>query len=161
MFKLTLVDLEYETSVYIWEFEMIVVKNESFEFISARYTIKFTKHNETVFLMNSDTLICIWVLVCPIGMIEVLNSRKCCFWLYFSSLHDYWPPSTWNTLVHTSCGDTERCEKRAFQLLKMRKKKIIWNMKTKCVTEFYWQVFEYEGLYLSLRGEHIKDKRLH
>jgi len=23
------------------------------------------------------------------------------------------------------------------------------------------QVFEYEGLYLSLRAEHIKDKRLH
>jgi len=26
-----------------------------------------------------------------------LNSRKCCFWLYFSSLHDYWPPRTWNS----------------------------------------------------------------
>jgi hypothetical protein len=23
------------------------------------------------------------------------------------------------------------------------------------------EVFEYEGLYLSFRGEHIKDKRLH
>jgi len=46
---LTLFDLEYETSVCIWEFEMIIVKNDSFELISARYTIKFTKHNETEF----------------------------------------------------------------------------------------------------------------
>jgi len=55
----------------------------------------------------------------------------------------------------------ERCEKRAFQLLKMRKNIISWNNKTKCVTEFFdCYVFEYEGLYLSLRGEHIKEKRL-
>jgi len=57
----------------------------------------------------------------PIGIIEVSTSRKCCFCLYFSSLHDYWPPSTCNSLLHTSWGKMERCEKRAFQLLKMRK----------------------------------------
>jgi len=44
MFTSTLVDLEYETRVSIWEFEMMVVKNYNFAFISARYTIKFTKH---------------------------------------------------------------------------------------------------------------------
>ena len=87
-------------------------------------------------LMNSDTLICLWLLVFPIGIIEVSTSRKCCFWLYFSSLQDYWPPSTWNLLVHTSWGETERREKRAFQLLKLRKMKIRWNIKTKCVTDF-------------------------
>jgi len=43
MYTLTLVDLEYETSVSIWEFEMIVL-NDSFAYISPRYTIKFTKH---------------------------------------------------------------------------------------------------------------------
>jgi len=58
------------------------------------------------------------------------------FFLYFSSLLDFWHPSTWNTLVHTSWGEMERCEKRAFQLLKMRKKKIRWNIKTKCITNF-------------------------
>ena len=31
-------------------------------------------------------------------------------------------------------------EKRAFQLLKMRKMKGSWNIKTKCVTNFYWQL---------------------
>ena len=44
MFKLTLVDLEYETSVYISEFEMMIELKETFASISARYTIKFTKH---------------------------------------------------------------------------------------------------------------------
>ena len=87
-------------------------------------------------LMNSDTLICLWILVFPIGLLEFSTSRKSCFWHYFSSLHDYWSPSTWNSLVHTSWGDMERFEKRAFQLLKMRKMKIRWNLKTKCVTEF-------------------------
>jgi hypothetical protein len=44
MFTLTLVDLEYETSISIWEFEMMIVFNDKFAYISARYTIKFTKH---------------------------------------------------------------------------------------------------------------------
>jgi len=75
--------------------------------------------------MNSGTLICLWILVIPIGIIEVSTKHKCCFWLYFSSLQDYWPPCTWIALVHISWGEMERFEKRAFQLLKMRKK-IIW-----------------------------------
>ena len=61
-------------------------------------------------LMNSDTLICIWILVFPIGIIEASTSRKCFFCLYFSSLHDYWPPSTWKRLVHSSGGEMEQCE---------------------------------------------------
>ena len=44
MFTLTYVNLEYETSISIWEFEMMIVQNNSFSFISARYTIKFTEH---------------------------------------------------------------------------------------------------------------------
>ena len=44
MFTLTYVDHEYETSISIWEFEMMVVINNSFAFISARYTFKFTEH---------------------------------------------------------------------------------------------------------------------
>jgi len=44
MFTLTWVDLEYEISVSIWEFEILIVQNDSFVFISARYTIKFTIH---------------------------------------------------------------------------------------------------------------------
>jgi len=50
MYTLTLVALEYETSVSIWEFEMMIVQNDSFAFISPRYTIKFTNTNETEFI---------------------------------------------------------------------------------------------------------------
>jgi hypothetical protein len=86
--------------------------------------------------MNSGTLICLWILVFPIGIIEVSTSPKCCFWFYFSSLHDYWPPSTRNSLVHISRGEMVRCEQRAFQHLKMRKMQISWNIKSNCVTDF-------------------------
>ena len=86
--------------------------------------------------MKSETLVCLWVLVFPIGITEVSTSRKCRFWLYFSILHDFGPPRTWNTSVHASWGEMERCEKRAFQLLKMWKNEISWNLKTKCVTDF-------------------------
>ena len=86
-------------------------------------------------LMNLDTLIFIWILVFPIGIIDVSSTRKWCFWLYFSSLHDYWIPSTWHSSVHTSWGEMELCKKRAFHLLKMRKMKVSWNIKTKIVTD--------------------------
>jgi hypothetical protein len=52
-------------------------------------------------LMNTYTLIWWWILVIPIGIIDVLTSRKESFLLYFSSLHDFWSPSTRNPLVHT------------------------------------------------------------
>ena len=55
----------------------------------------------------------------------------------------------------------ERCEKLALQL-KMRKKKSAEGknqVRNRLFIESY--VFEYEGLYLSLRGEHMKDKGLH
>ena len=86
--------------------------------------------------MNSDALICLWILVFPIGIIELSTSRKWYFWLYFSFLHDYWTPSNWKSLVHTSWGEMERCDKCAFQLLKLRRKWMSWNIKTKCVTDF-------------------------
>ena len=95
--------------------------------------------NEMSLLMNTDTLICVWIFVFPFSIIEVLTRRKRIFYIYFSSLHDYWAPSTWFSLVHTSWGEMERCEKRFFQLLKMRKNKISWKIKIKCVTDF-WQI---------------------
>ena len=38
--------------------------------------------NETCLLMNSDTLISIWILVFPIGIIQVSTSRKWSFLLF-------------------------------------------------------------------------------
>ena len=43
MFTLTIVDFEYETSISIREFEMMIVLNNSFAIIPARYTNKFTE----------------------------------------------------------------------------------------------------------------------
>ena len=96
--------------------------------------------NETSLLMNSDILICIWILTFPIGIIQVSTPRKWSFLLYFRSFHDYWPPANLISLVHNSLGEMEWCEKRAFQLLKMRKMKVSRNIKPKCVTDFFWQL---------------------
>jgi len=56
----------------------------------------------------------------------------------------------------------DRCEKRAFQLLKMRKNNQLKH-KNQVRNRLFIDslVFEYEGLCLSLRGDHKKDKRLH
>ena len=113
--------------------------------------LNWLKRNETNLLMNSDTLICIWILAFPIGIIQDSTPRKWSFLLYFLSLHDYWPPTTLISLVHNSLGETEWCEKRAFQLLKMRKMKVSWNIKTKCVTDFL----------LTVRSSSIKDYTCH
>jgi len=94
------------------------------------------KRNETILLMNSDTLMFLWIFAFPIGIFQVSTPRKWSILLYFSSIHDYWPPTTLISLVHNSLGEMEWWEKRAFRLLKMRKMKVSWNIKTKCVTDF-------------------------
>ena len=94
------------------------------------------KRNEISLLMNSDTLSCIWILAFPIGIIQVSTPRKWSFLLYCSYFHDYWLPPSLISLVHNSLGEMEWCEKRAFQLLKMRKMKVSRNLKSKCVTDF-------------------------
>ena len=58
------------------------------------------KRNETSLLMNSYTLICIWILSFPNCIIQVSTTWKCSFLLYFSSLNHYWPPTTLISLVH-------------------------------------------------------------
>jgi len=70
--------------------------------------------DETSLIINSGTLICIWILVFPIGIIQDSTPRKWSILLYFSSLHDYWPPSNLISLVNSSLGKMERWEKRAF-----------------------------------------------
>ena len=70
--------------------------------------------NETCLLMNFDTLNCLWIIAYPIGIIQVSTPRKWSFLLYFSSLHDYWSPTTLITLAHNSLVEMEWCEKRAF-----------------------------------------------
>ena len=87
----------------------------------------------------------------PIGVIQVSTPRKWIFLLYFSSLHDYWPPTSLIWIVHNSLGEMKWFEKRTFQLLKMRKMKVSWNIKTMCVTD----------ILLTVRSSSMKDYTCH
>ena len=118
----------------IWEDESSkIIFLLSFQLVTQ---LNSQNRNETSLLMNSDTLFGLWILSFPIGVIQVSTPRKWSFLLYFSSLHDYWPPNTLISLEHNSWGKMVWCEKRAFQLLKIWKMKVRRNIKTKCVTDF-------------------------
>ena len=82
----------------IWEDERSkIILLPSFQLVTR---LNSQKRNEKSLLMNSDTLIYIWILAFPIGIIQVSIPRKWSFLLSFSSLHDYWPPTTLISLVH-------------------------------------------------------------
>ena len=82
----------------IWEDERSkIIFLPSFQLVTR---LNSQNRNEKILLMNSDTFICIWILAFPIGIIQVSVPRKWSFLLYFSSLHDYWPPTTLISLVH-------------------------------------------------------------
>jgi len=142
MFTLKFVELwKWNRYFYlgIWNDERTkIIFLPSFQFVTK---LNSEKRNERSLLMNSDTLICVWILEFPIGIIQVSTPRKWSFFLYLNSFHDYWPPTTLISLVHNSLGVMEWCEKRALQLLKMRKMKVIWNIKTKCITHFLLTVW--------------------
>ena len=91
--------------------------------------------NETEFINELWHINFQWILVFPIGIIEASTPQMWSFWLYFSPLHDYWTPTPCKSLVNTSWVEMGRCDKRAFQLLKMRKKEMCWNIKTMCITD--------------------------
>ena len=129
----------------IWEDERSkIIFLPSFQLVTG---LNSQNRNETSSLMNSDTLICIWILAFPSRIIQVSTPRKWMLLIYFSSFNDYWHPTTLISLVHNSLGEMEWCEKRAFQLLKMRKMKVILNIKTKCVT----------NILLTVRSSSMKD----
>ena len=79
--------------------------------------------NETEFINELWHINCLKISVFPIGIVEVSTSSNWCFWIYFSSLHDYWPPSTWNSLVHTSWGEMNSVINVIFSSSKCEKKK--------------------------------------
>jgi hypothetical protein len=140
MFTLTLVDLEYENSIFlgIWNDDRTnIIVLPSFQLVTR---MNSQNRNETVFInvlwhinLYLNTGISNW----HNWSFDPMNMN---FFLYFSSLHDFWPPSTWKSLIPTSWGEMEPCEKRAFQLLKMRNKKISWNIKTKCIRDFSFDI---------------------
>ena len=99
-------------SLGIWKYERsIIIFLPSFQLVTRLIS---QNRIETRLLMNSDTLICIWILANPIGIIQVSTPRKWNFLIYFSSLHGYWPPTILIPLEHYSLDETEWCEKCAF-----------------------------------------------
>ena len=76
----------------IWEDERPkIIFLPSFQIVTR---LNSQNRNETRLLMKSDSLICTWILAIPIGIIQVSTLRKWPSLLYFSSLHDYWNPTT-------------------------------------------------------------------
>ena len=66
----------------IWEDERSkIIFLPSFQLVTR---LNSQNRNETILLMNSDTLICIWILAFPIGIIQVSTPRKWSF--YFISI---------------------------------------------------------------------------
>jgi len=57
MFTLKLVDLEYETSVSLWEFEMLIVQNDSLPSFHLSTRLNSKTQMKLGLLMNSDKLI--------------------------------------------------------------------------------------------------------
>jgi hypothetical protein len=84
----------------IWEDERSkIIFLSSFQLVTR---LNWQNGNETSLLIITDTLICIWILAFPIGIIQDTTPRKWSFLLYFSSLHGYWTPTTLISIVHNS-----------------------------------------------------------
>ena len=125
--------------------------NNIFAFFSARYTIKFTEEKWKKYINEHWHINFYMNISISNWHNSSFDSTKMTFLLYFSSLQDYWPPTTLISLVLNSLGKMEWCEKRALQLLKMRKMKVSWNINTKCVTDFL----------LTVRSSSMKDLTCH
>ena len=64
----------------IWEdVHSKIIFLPSFQYVTR---LNSQNRNETSLLMNPDTLICIWILAFPIGIIQVSTPRKCSFTLF-------------------------------------------------------------------------------
>ena len=131
----------------IWEDERSkIIFLPSFQLVTR---LNSENRNETSLLMYSDTLNFIWILAFPIGIIQVSTPGKRNF--YFISVPYTITDQPLNLISTNSLGEMEWCEKCAFQLLKMRKMKVSWNIKTKCVTDFL----------LTVRSSSMKDYTCH
>ena len=63
----------------IWKYERsIIIFLSSFQIVIRLIS---QNRNETILLMNSDILICIWILAFPIGIIQVSAPRKWNFYV--------------------------------------------------------------------------------
>ena len=98
--------------------------------------INSQNRNETEFINVLWLIILYMNIVIPSWYNWSFDPKNMNFLLYFSSLHDFWQPSTEISLVHTSWCRMERCENVLFSSSKCEKK-ISWNIRTKCITGFW------------------------
>ena len=140
MFTLTFVDLENESSISIcaiWEDELSkIIFLPSFQLFTR---LNSHNRNETSLLMNSDILLYMNISISNWHN-SSFDSTKMKFFTLFQFLTRLLTSTTLISLIHNSLGKTEWCEKRAFQLLKMRKMKVSWNKKPSAKQTFYWQL---------------------
>ena len=91
-------------------------------------------------LMNSDTLICIWILVIPISIIEVSTTRKWVFFNLFQFLARLRTSKHLNLFRTYHVRRNGTMWKTCFSTAQNARKKISWNKKTKGVKITYWQL---------------------
>ena len=93
--------------------------------------------------MKSASLFCIWLPVHRIRLFELSTQRKWGFCFYFSSIHVYWPPNTWNSLVHDSWSEMEKCEKSAFYEHQLKHKKQVRNWHFLVLSLQVWKIIHF------------------
>ena len=91
------------------------------------------------------------ILVFPFGIIEFSTQRKFNFLTLFHFLTRLLNSNHLQIFSTFIVGEMELCEKRAFQLLQMRKTKISLNIKTKSITNFL----------LTVKSSKMKDYTCH
>ena len=70
---MTYVDLEYETSISIWEFEMMIVSKNCLAFFQLSTRLNSQNGNETVIFNELRHINLYWILVFPIGIIDMFT----------------------------------------------------------------------------------------
>ena len=114
---------------------MIIVQNDSFAFISFRYTIYFTKR-KCNWNINELWLINLFMNIRISNWHNwSFDITKMLFLTLFHFLSRLLISKHWNSLVHSSWVEMERCEQCVFSSSKCEKK-INRNIKTNCVTAF-------------------------
>ena len=131
----------------IWENERSKIILLSFQLVTR---LNSQNRNENSLLMNSDKLICIWILAFPIGIIQVSTPQKWIFWILFQFLTRLLISNILISFVHNSLGEME-CVKNVLLSFTKCEKWVSWYIKTKCVREFF----------LTVRSSSMKDYTCH
>jgi hypothetical protein len=103
MFTLLYIEIQCETSISVWD-----IWNDDrtlmIDLLLFQLATRLNSQNtyETEILKEIWQINLIWILVIPIGIIEVTTKLKWIFWLYIRSLHNNRHPSTWKSLVYNS-----------------------------------------------------------